>query len=358
MFDFVSKLQYYPEKINSFINGEYEHTLSTVLLYLSSGICNQDCYYCDKNFYSITPKSFEKSFLDKLVDDMVELGANSMIILGEGSEPLLNPNLCSLIDNATAHNIECGIYTNGSIVNEQIINSFNKLDFLRLSLDAGSKETHIRIHKYNTNKDYYESAIKMLKALDKKKVNTGVAYIILKENVDELYDAWELMSDIGVGFIEIKFPLKEGYVFDEIDEKMIQSLKNQLSRIENSGRKGAQIVLNNHIKRLFCGDGIEIKDLTRQDECQCFTCAFRTIVSPLGFFNCSPKKNLEDSRYGDPFCSTLYEAWNSDRHKSMIGKNCSICCTYYQQNQVLSDIRNGNMHIKDALIDSGQKYFL
>jgi len=359
VFDFVNKLQHYPKKTKAFLEGNYSDALTTVMLYLASDICNHDCVYCDKNFYQITPKMFDRLFLDTLIDDMVCMGADSLIILGEGAEPLLCRDLCHLIENASNHGIVCGIYTNGSIVNKEITRALNHLDFVRISLDAGNLKTHAIIHQYDCNKqNYFENAINLLRSIDKKKVNTGISFILLKENMNEVYDIWKLMSELGVGYIELKLPLAKGYVFDEVDISLIQCLKNQLSQIKQADYVGTRIVLNRHLDMLLNDSFEDTKNLTIQEEMPCYTCVFRTIVSPLGYFLCSPKKNSAEARYGDPFKQSLAEAWRSEKHMKMIGRACSICCTYSRQNQVLNDLKQGKKMETFKIKSHSQTHFL
>ena len=358
MFDFVNKLQYYPDKTKAFLDGDYSKTLSTVMLYLAANICNHNCIYCDKNFYEISYKQFEREYLDKLVDDMVLMGADSLIILGEGAEPLLSKELCHLIGNASNHGIACGIYTNGSVVNSDIVNAFNHLDFVRVSLDAGTSKTHKLIHQYDSTKDYFTSAIKLLQSVDKEKVDTGISFIILNENIHEIFDTWKLMSYLGVGYIELKLPLAKGYVFDSVTDGFIQEIKEQLCLIRKENSSGSKIVLNRHLDMLLNGEYEDSSILTVQEEVNCYTSVFRTIISPLGYFVCSPKKNLNEAKYGDPFKQSLYDAWNSKQHWEMIGNPCSICCTYCQQNLVLNEMKMGKQRNTFGKALDEQKHFL
>ena len=350
MFNFVRKLQYYPRKKDAFLEGAYEKTLSTVMLYLSSGICNHDCVYCDKRFYDIRPASFDLTFLKRLIDDMNELEADSLIILGEGSEPLLHPNLCDLIDYATDKGIACGIYTNGSIYSEDIIAALKKMEFVRISLDAGSKSTHSSIHKYAAARNDFENALNILKALSDSSVNTGASFIIMDDNIHEIYDTWELMTELGVSFLELKLPLEAGYMFSDISSQKIKLIESQIRMIDKKQKAfGTKVVLNNHLQALLNGDVSDASKLTIQNEKPCMTCAFRVVVSPLGYFQCSPRKNTEIALFGDPFETGLKEAWISEKHKRMIGFPCSICCTYSKQNTFLNRMLNGESELNSSV---------
>lgn len=341
MFDFVGKFHYYPNKVAQFIRGNYDQTLATVLLYLGSGMCNHDCIYCDKNFYEVKPLVFSVEFLDQLIEDMVQLGADSLVILGEGAEPLLSPNLCHIIENATRRGIVCGLYTNGSIASDEMVAVLNNLNFLRVSLDAGSRETHQTIHRYSRSLPFFDNALALLKKIDKTRVNTGASYIVMKENVGEIFQTWKILDEIGVAFLELKLALQEGYVFKDIDTNLMEEMRRQIGRINVCRDSSTKLVLNNHLKMLMSDNGHNASVLTIQDEVPCYTSVFRTIVSPLGYYLCSPRKNTSDAKYGDPFKETLKEAWCGSRRKQMVGRMCSIRCTYCHQNRALQGLVNG-----------------
>ena len=358
MFDFVQKFKYYPDKLTHFIREDYDHTLTTVLLYIGSGICNHDCIFCDKKFYQIKPFFFDLEFLDQLIEDMVALGADSLIILGEGAEPLLCPNLSHVIDNATQRGIACGLYTNGSVVNNEIVSHLNKLDFLRVSLDAGSQTTHRIIHRYPPSSHFFSNALDLLKSIDKTKVNSGASYIIMQENVGEVFRTWMLLNEIGVGFFELKLPLQDGYVFNDMDADFLGEINFQLQQINAYRDVNTKLVLNNHLKMLLADNTLDANSLTIQNAVPCYTSTFRTIVSPLGYFMCSPRKNTTDAQYGDPNTETLKEAWCGCRRKQLIGRKCAIRCTYCQQNVYLQDLRRGLDMTPPNCGEEGQRHFL
>ena len=358
MFRFEKKLGFYNEKVEALLNREYDKTLSTVLLYLNSGICNHDCIYCDKNFYQIEPRRFAKEILNNLLIDMTAMGVDSMIILGEGGEPVADTNLPWLIKEAALRNIACGIYTNGSLVNEEIVEAFNKLEFLRISLDAATSKTHQAIHQYPSDRNDFENCIELIKSVDRKKVMVGVAYIILDENIDEIYKAWSLMNEMQVEYIEFKLPLQKDYKYESISNEKIMKIRENIQRIQNANEKHTKVVFNKHLE-LLLNDKEKSEKLTVIESRLCYTSCFRTIVSPLGYFLCSPLKNIEEYRFGDPFEERLIDAWNSEKRRVLFEKNCNVRCTYYKQNEVLTSIvKDGRASFADEGKDMEQKHFL
>jgi len=96
----------------------------------TSNICDLNCEYCFRQETDqITKKrlpgeiSLEQTY--KIIDDVTELGAKSIYIIGAG-EPLLDDNLKNILKYIAEKNIIPIISTNGSQINEKWIRVFQK----------------------------------------------------------------------------------------------------------------------------------------------------------------------------------------------------------------------------------------
>ena len=86
MFDFNSKLAHFPEKAQACIRDGIHRSLSTVFMDLVSGVCNQNCIFCDGKYLPLERRMFETERLMRLADELVSLGVDSVIIVGEGPD--------------------------------------------------------------------------------------------------------------------------------------------------------------------------------------------------------------------------------------------------------------------------------
>ena len=115
--------------------------------------CNLACGYCNEydNFSSPVPLDVMVSRIDKLAD----LGTG--IITISGGEPMLHPDLFTMIAHMRKRGIFVGLITNGYLLNEQRIRRLNEagLEHLQISID-------------NVEPD--KVSMKSLKVLDKKLV--------------------------------------------------------------------------------------------------------------------------------------------------------------------------------------------
>jgi MoaA/NifB/PqqE/SkfB family radical SAM enzyme len=113
--------------------------------------CNLSCTYCNEfdNFSNPVPKQD----LLRRIDLLAALGSENIHI--SGGEPLLHPDMESIIEYISRKGISSGLLTNGYLLTPERIQKLNRagLDYLQISVD-------------NVNPD--ETSMKSLKVLDKK----------------------------------------------------------------------------------------------------------------------------------------------------------------------------------------------
>ena len=102
--------------------------------------CNLRCPQCFVQAGRIRASTLPRERLLKLLDEMYELGAESVKILG--GEPLLHP---SLVKDVILHARRIGLYTsietNGSLLTEELARLFSKYEvFTSMTIYAGSRE--------------------------------------------------------------------------------------------------------------------------------------------------------------------------------------------------------------------------
>lgn len=120
MFEFESKMHFYEDKINEALKEGIGNSLSTVFLDLLTNICNFECTFCDaKQFFNVKDNSFSNERLEKMVEELISLKVDSVLLVGEGGEPIIHPYFNTFSRKLLDANIKLGIYTNGSIPKNQ-----------------------------------------------------------------------------------------------------------------------------------------------------------------------------------------------------------------------------------------------
>jgi len=162
--------------------------------------CNLSCSYC--NEYDDVSKPVDTEIMFRRIGQLAELGTS--IITISGGEPLMHPELESIIAEIRRRGMLAGLITNGYLLSRKRIQSLNEagLEHLQISID-------------NVEPD--ETSMKSLKVLDKKlrylaeladfKVNINS---VLGSEVNNPEDAWT----IGRRAVELGFTCTVGLIHD------------------------------------------------------------------------------------------------------------------------------------------------
>ena len=129
----------------AFLKEDIENfRLRTVYLGLTD-LCNHDCAWC---FTRMSRRKFnatlDEKVFEQLVEDMKTLGVKGVILSGEG-EPTMCPYFGKALLQLTQH-FAVGLKTNGGLLYKYNGKVLERLKFLRVSLDAFTKEEHERGH--------------------------------------------------------------------------------------------------------------------------------------------------------------------------------------------------------------------
>src|SRR6266511_3793650 len=95
--------------------------------------CNLSCAYC--NEYDKTSEPVPVEEMARRIDRLAELG--TLAITFSGGEPLLHPELETLVERIRRYNIIATLITNGYLLTAERIKRLNRagLDYLQISID-------------------------------------------------------------------------------------------------------------------------------------------------------------------------------------------------------------------------------
>ena len=126
--------------------------------------------------------------------------AKVMRVTLTGGEVFARPDIFELIDSVIENRMRYSILTNGTLINEAVIEAFGtgkrrlRLDSIQVSIDGSCPEIH------NLSRPgSFTSAIRGLKLLVKNRFPVTVRVTVSKHNIDDLVNVTELLlDDIGV----------------------------------------------------------------------------------------------------------------------------------------------------------------
>ncbi len=263
-----------------------------------------------------------KDILLDIPFQMVDAGIPAIEITG-GGEPTLHPNFEQFYKNCGECGLDIGLVTNGSRLNDNIINMIKKHgQWVRISMDSSNAETHKKIHR-TPNWDFEKRLMNVKKLVNAKPdtLTVGISFIITPDNVHDIEDAARLFSRIGVDHIRFSWMFDKqgtaGLTAEQIEwiGETIPALQTELNRDD------FQIFNEKNRIQLY----------TAKNEFK--TCNFQRFVIAIGadcgLYPCCIMKYNKDFQYGnlkDHKLEDIVKSWNTEKFMQNLNpKSCYPC---------------------------------
>lgn len=203
-----TKIQYHVERVNQWLTKDPISVFPIYVEVSPVGACNFRCSFCAVDYIGYKNVRLDKSVLMNTLTSMAENGVRSVMFGGEG-EPTLYRDLPEMINHAKDEGLDISITTNGTGLSTRFISEclFN-LTWIKVSLNAGTKETYAKIHR--TDKKDWDLVWKNIsesveaKRLGGYQTTIGVQAILLPENASEMKLLVAQARSIGVDYVVIK----------------------------------------------------------------------------------------------------------------------------------------------------------
>lgn len=160
--------------------------------------CNLNCKHC----CSYRDKETSELSDEKIIGIIKELEVNGIKkVYLSGGEPLLRKNILEILSEFDKRDISTILATNGTILNESIIDflkNMKKLDLVHISLDDLKEEEH---DFFRGKKGSFKKTVKTIKLLVKNKIKVRVGVIITAKNYDRLSKIVDFIKNFGVRYL-------------------------------------------------------------------------------------------------------------------------------------------------------------
>lgn len=190
--------------------------------------CNMKCKHCFVNKFN------DNLDLDKLYKSIDYLDENGLFfIIYTFGEPLLAKNFWEISNYVSKKNIVQTLMTNGSILNDDIIEKLkaNKVNNIYISIDSSIEEKH------DANRNFvgaYKKATENLKKLSENGFNVGIATTINDSNIKEMDEIVDLAKKLNVKNISFLRQRENGKIVSMQLEKEYYDFYNKyLENYEN-----------------------------------------------------------------------------------------------------------------------------
>lgn len=342
--------------------------------------CNFRCDHCIDWDHLNSKIKYEYEKLLASLGSMTTRGLRSVILIG-GGEPTLFPKFAEVVRYLKERNVSVAVVSNGSRAAKilEIADVLSEKDWVRFSLDSGSNDTFIRMHK-PIKEISLESICASVPAIRKRNplVDVGFSFIItwtgskrddvtIVENIHEMVAATKLARDNGFTYISFKpFLTRFGDGGEVMDPSVMLNFQTTIARIRESiieaktyETDSFRVVESTNLKVLEQGTWRNFQN----QPATCHMTAFRQVISPLGRFNCPAYRAVEKARIAGPKgyaeASTGAESQQAvaaQMKRFNAHENCAnITCLYNPTNHWLEHVIESGVN-PDALQETLERH--
>ncbi len=342
------KLIYHPGRVADWLEGKDIYPLYVEIS--PYGGCNHRCIFCALDYLKYEPSHLDTKTLNSFLDEISAKGVKSIMFAGEG-EPLLHKDISGLVMYAKSCGLDVSITTNGVLLSRDILNNIlPRLSWLRISLNAGTKETYSSIH--GTKAGDFDRVIRNIKeAVQIKKdkgfsCTIGIQFLLLNENCEEVTLLAEILKDIGADYLTIKpysqHPSSINRLKSYLDYERFLSLEEKLKNYATE-----------HFTIIFRKKTMS-KIQEQRPYKKCLGLPFWSYLTSKGdLYACSAF--LGDNRfcYGNIYQDSFEKIWKGEKRREIMKmmetkwniENCREVCRLDEINRYLWNLKNPPQHV-------------
>lgn len=166
--------------------------------------CTNNCLHCSSNSMPSANDIIDLNLAKSLVDQAVDLGVKKIIL--SGGEPLVYPDLLTLIQYINRYRVKVIIYTSGSIfdnygrpigVQKSTIDNLIKLGAISFNVSLHSSSPYLNDFFMGTPGSW-ERAIEFINTVITKGCDVHIHTVITKLNINDIRKLVILLDEMGV----------------------------------------------------------------------------------------------------------------------------------------------------------------
>jgi pyruvate-formate lyase-activating enzyme len=287
--------------------------------------CNYRCDHCIDWDILNSRHRYREEELRSSIRLMAERGLRSVILIG-GGEPTLYPGFAEFVRFLKELRLQVAVVSNGSRGARLLdaIQVMEEGDWIRLSLDAGSNDLFIAMHKPIDKKIDLDSICAWIPKLKARNpaVRVGFSFIItwrgaersgvdVHENIHEIVMATERAKRSGFDYISLKpFLVRSPEGAEVMDptaareelDGVIRRIRAEVDKAKAFADDTFDVFESTNLRVLEQGNW---KDYTRQPRV-CHMQALRQVLTPTGLYNCPAHRGEEKAKIAGA------EAWRDE----------------------------------------------
>lgn len=330
------KLLRHSDRIDAMLRGDVVYPISVE--FDLSNTCNHGCPWCSFNgFRQDNWVQFPMPRAASLIDELADVGVKSITFTG-GGEPLTHKHAPFLFRKAHERGLQYGVVTNGRLLlGEARAQIAEHATFCRVSLDAGTAQTHQLLHA--TAKPEFAIVLDNLRrtrdAAGMRPLTLGTSFCVFDVNVDEIEAAAAQVRAAGANYLEVR-PVfatewRGGGFARALSDANIDRARAALDRAKALDTEYFHVI------------GM----VARFDQLQgaakgfknCHIGPLTTVINADGhIYHCCQMRGLPNFRAGSVLQQPFKDVWWNDQHRAMVDAiDVTKCapCRYQGYNRLI-----------------------
>ncbi len=347
------KILRYGDRVEAMQRGEKTAPVSVEIDL--SNTCPHDCPFCSfgtsesqgyrqQNWVQMdTPRGL------RLLEELAEVGVKSVTFTG-GGEPLVHKAVAQFFEKATALGLKWGVVTNGFMLKGSAREWIAKhATFVRVSLDAGTSETHQFSHgvKVPQFEQILGNILATRELAGDRPLTIGAGFCVMDQNWREIVRATELVKSHGGSYIEVRPTFPTDWRGDgwgsALSPDNVDAAKVEIGYARHRYQDATFRVIG-MVERFD-----KLADATKgYGKCQIGP-LMTVIGADLRGWHCCVQRGRDGFSYGSFKDQTFDAVWLSDKHKALINDiDVSKCprCRYDNFNRIAAEaFEHDGMHL-------------
>lgn len=314
------KLMYHPERVAKIkaVDKKWENAQNIYPIYIELspvGACNHRCTFCAVDYVGYQPIRLKQDVIKERFLEFSKLGVKSVNFAGEG-EPMLHKQISEMIYSAKCSGLDVSMTTNASILPKDFLNKgLPSLSWLKVSLNAGSRETYAKIHR-TASSDFDKANEHLRLMVDRRNskgldCTLGVQTLLLPDNADEMEDlALRCRDDLGVDYLVVK-PYSQhlssnNLIYSDIDYSKWLGLGEKLQKYDTAD---FNVIFRSHTMKKYMA--------TEHSYEKCYSTPFvwAHVMADGTVSGCSAYLLNEVFEFGNIYEQTFEEIWTGDKRR-------------------------------------------
>lgn len=296
--------------------------------------CNLACHDCiSANL--LNQGGFERERIKDLAREFKEIGVRAVVLIG-GGEPMAHAEFGTIVDYFHETGIRVGLTTNGTLIDRHLERLAEKIDWVRVSVDAGTDEIFHAFRPTPNGRSLFKNVIENMRSLGKiKKGKLGYSFLVLSKldgngnvtltNAGDIAAAAHLSKEVGCDYFEVKPSFDMMHFLVNQSASVNDIVAQQLSEVAHLGSDDFKIISPYTLGEALEGTATQLKSYTR-----CLVSELRTVVSPSGVYVCPYHRGNLNMRLGDPNKQSLQHIWEGEKRNTVMRRvNPRIHCTFH-----------------------------